>query len=118
MQLDFANSLELLQKAAAENLYQSLLLQLKKDFGLANIEIQFQDSIKPKDLKLLLQEKVYVLLLEKFSDYLNLLYIVDVPEVKMKSIESNDVVEISEQVSFLILKREWQKVWFKRQFSA
>lgn len=118
MKTDFANSLELLLQAETVDLYQKLLLQLKKDFGLANIDLAIENPMTPRDLKMLLQEKVYFLLMERFTDYLNLLYVVDVPEKQIKSITSHDVVEVSEQVCFLILKREWQKVWLKRQYSA
>jgi len=52
---------------------------------------------------------------EKFNDYLNLLYIVDVSEEKIKQLDGSDAIQLSEQVTFLILKREWQKVWFKNK---
>ena len=52
------------------------------------------------------------------TDYLNLLYIIDVPEKVVKAIEATDVVEISEQVTFEILKREWQKVWFRNEYGS
>jgi len=45
-----------------------------------------------------------------------LLYIVDVAEDQIKKLDGSDLVELSEQVSFLILKREWQKVWFRNKF--
>jgi hypothetical protein len=71
----------------------------------------------PEDLKKVIHEKVYVLIVEKFADYLNLLYIIDVPENTVKAIEAIDVVEVADEVTFLILKREWQKVWFKAKYN-
>lgn len=118
MVLNFSNSTDLLQSATENKLYSKMVAQLEKDFGLANIPIELSLNILPKDLKTLLHEKVYVLILEKFPDYLNLLYIVDVPEKSFKDIEVTDVVEIAEQVSFLILKREFQKVWLRQKYSG
>lgn len=117
MNFDFSTIDELLKKAKDEKLYEKLLLQLQMDFGLANIQIDIVSSVLPEVLKNILHEKVYVLLMERFSEYLNLLYIVDVPEKAFKEIDVTDVVEVAEQVSFLILKREMQKVRLKSNYS-
>lgn len=104
-----------------EKLYEKLVDQLEKDFVLANIHIDLgpaamQETIVPANLKSTLHEKVYYLIMERFSDYLNLLYIIDVPEKEVKEIQAVDAVEIAGQVSFLILKRAWQKVWLRAQY--
>ncbi len=111
------NSDELLHKALENSLYPKLVFQLKKDFQLANISIELYEEIAPVDLKNTLHEKIYLLMMEKFPEYLNLLYIIDVPEKEFKKIEVTDVVEVAEQVSFLILRREMQKVWLKNKYS-
>lgn len=111
-------SLELLNYAASIALYEKLVTQLKKDFALANITLDLPEGITPLTLKTILKEKIYVLLLERFPDYLNLLYIIDVPEKSFSSIKSTNVVEVSEVVSFLVLKREWQKVWLKQSYNS
>jgi len=98
------------------NLYHKLIHQLNKDFLLANVDIDFHEDILPTSLKLLLHETVYNLIEEKFTEYLNLLYIIDVPEHAVKALNGEDVLKLSEDVSFLILKREWQKVWFKNNY--
>jgi len=67
-------------------------------------------------LKYLLQKTIINLIQERFSDYLNLLYIIDVSEDKIKQVEGDGILKITEQVSYLILLREWQKVWFKNSF--
>lgn len=118
MVLNFANSTELIQSATKNKLYLKMVAQLEKDFGLANIPMEFSVDLEPMELKTVLHEKIYVLILEKFSDYLNLLYIIDVPERVVKSIVATDVVEVAEQVSFLILKREFQKVWLRQKYSG
>ena len=121
MQIDFPNSKKLLSNAKKVGLFENLVAQLLKDFNLANIPIDLEMSresqqISPQELKSVLHEKIYRLIMEKFTDYLNLLYIVDVPEKAFKEIQLTDVVEIAEQVTFLVLKREYQKVWLKAQY--
>ena len=106
----------LLSEAEKENLYLKLIEQINKDFNLANEGIDFPQSTTPKELKVQLHEKIYRLIQYKFAEYLNLLYIIDVPEDQIKKLDGSDIVELSEQVAFLILKREWMKVWFRNKF--
>lgn len=105
----------LLSEAQKEKLYTKLVEQINKDFTLANETVDFSVEIAPIDLKLGVQDKVYSLIQHKFAEYLNLLYIIDVPEKDIKSLNGNDISELAEQVAFLILKREWQKVWFRNK---
>lgn len=106
----------LLIEAQNENLYLKLIEQLNKDFNLANEGVDFPMSISPNELKIQLQEKIYRLIQYKFAEYLNLLYIIDVAEDEVKKLDGSDIVELSGQVAFLILKREWQKVWFRNKY--
>ncbi|MGC1632405.1 MAG: hypothetical protein WA749_09875 [Gelidibacter sp.] len=115
---DLKNFEDLVAKANQLELYSKLVIQLNKDLALANIDLEFASDILPTSLKLLLHEKVYQLIQEKFMDYLNLLYIIDVSEDKIKQMDGNDVVELSENVTFLILKREWQKVYYRNRYSS
>lgn len=106
----------LIQEANQLDLYKKLINQLNKDFLYANIDLEFDEDVLPLSLKLILHETVYKLIQEKFADYLNLLYIIDVSEKKVKQLDGSDMVKLSEQVTFLILQREWQKVWFRSQY--
>ena len=106
----------LIEEANQLDLYRKLILQLNKDFLLANIDLDFHEEVLPSSLKLILHDTVYKLIQEKFTEYLNLLYIIDVPEKQVKALDGDDVFKLSEEVSFLILKREWQKVWFKKHY--
>jgi hypothetical protein len=103
----------LFEEAQKESLYLKLIEQLNKDFNLANEGIDFPLSILPEELKIQLHEKIYRMIQYKFAEYLNLLYIIDVPENEIKQLDGSDLVVLAEEVSFLILKREWQKVWFR-----
>lgn len=107
---------ELLTLATGEELYKKLVLQLNKDLAYANTELSFAADVQPEKLKRDLHEMVYLLVNERFADYLNLLYIIDVPEEKVKQLDGSDLVKLSERVAFLILKREWQKVWYKNRY--
>jgi len=106
----------LLDEASKEALYPKLIEQINKDFNLANEGIDFPMSTTPEELKIQLYEKIYRMIQFKFSEYLNLLYIVDVPEDQVKKLDGSDLHELSKQVAFLILKREWMKVWFRSKY--
>ncbi len=84
MKRSFENSLEVLELAEKELLYEKLVLQIKKDFDRANTKLNFPSNILPSDLVEILHEKIYFLLLEKFQECLNLLYMVDVSERDIK----------------------------------
>mgnify|MGYP001821882847 CR=1 FL=1 len=112
-----SNFEDLISEASALDLYQNLVVQLNKDLQYANVDLAFDEEILPTSLKLVLQESVFYLIQNKFSDYINLLYIVDVSELKVRALVGDDTVKLSEDVTFLILQREWQKVWYKAKFS-
>ena len=106
----------LIAEATSLNLYKKLIVQLNKDLLFANIDLEFDVETLPTSLKLVLQETVFYLIQNKFSDYLNLLYQVDVSELKIRSLDGEDTVKLSEDVTFLILQREWQKVWYRAKY--
>ena len=60
---------DLIENAHQLDLYKKLVLQLNKDFLLANINLDFHEDILPTSLKFLLHETVYKLIQEKFTDY-------------------------------------------------
>lgn len=113
---EFSNSNSLLQYAASCQLYSKLVKQINKDFHAANATLELPVHIDPESLCDHLREKIYFLLLERFSDFLQLMYVVDIPEHTYRKIQSKDVVEIAEQIGFKVLKREWQKVWLKTNY--
>ncbi|WP_338407074.1 hypothetical protein [uncultured Flavobacterium sp.] len=110
------NSDSLLSEASKDNLYLNLIEQINKDFNLANEGVDFPMSIPPDELKVQLHEKIYRLIQYKFAKYLNLLYIIDVSEDQIKKLDGSDLMLLAENVAFLILKREWQKVWFRNKY--
>ena len=111
-----ANFNNLIETANQLDLYKKLIKQLNKDLSFANIDLEFDDAVLPSSLKLMLNETIYKLIQEKFSEYLNLLYIVDVSEQKVRELDGDDILKLSEDITFLILQREWQKVWLRNQY--
>lgn len=109
---------DLVGKANQMQLYTKLVAQLNKDMALANVNLEFDPEVLPTSLKLLLHEKIFQLIQEKFMNYLNLLYIVDVSEDDIRALDGNEGLQLSENVTFLILKREWQKVYYKNKFPS
>jgi len=110
-----SNFEDLITRANVLKLYKKLIIQLNKDLLLANVDLEFDEETLPTSLKLILQDMVFNLIQNKFSEYLNLLYIVDVSEIKIRSIDGDDTLKLSEDVTFLILQREWQKVWYRNK---
>lgn len=108
---------DLVAQATQLQLFKKLIIQLNKDLLLANIDLEFDEETNPLSLKLVLKDTVLDLLQNKFSDYLNLLYQVDVSEKTVRSLDGSDMVQLSEEITFLLLQREWQKVWFKSKYS-
>ena len=106
----------LINQAEEEHLYFKLIEQTNKDFALANEPINVPLDVFPFQFRDLVHEKVLKLIQNKFAEYLNLLYIIDVSESEIKKLDGSDLVQLAEQVTFLILKREWQKVWFRNRY--
>lgn len=117
MKFEVVNSDQLLHLAGEALLVEKLLLQVEKDFKLANAPLNLTIGFDPQSFVSKIHEKVYFLMIENFSGYLNLLYVIDVPEGELQHLEITDSVEVAQHVTFLILKREYQKVWFKNNYS-
>ncbi|MGB5172957.1 hypothetical protein [Eudoraea sp.] len=111
-----SSTAEIMEAAKNSQLYANLISQLKKDFVLANLTLDLPSKIPPADLIKTILNKIDFLIKEDMAKLLNLLYIVDVSENTFKkNINDNSFVS-SEKLCFLILKRTWQKVWFKDHY--
>lgn len=109
------NTIELLQKIEVENLYQQLILQLNKDFQLSNLDISFELVNTPIQLKEGLSKIILNLITNNYDDYLNVMYRIDVAEKELATLKAENLETTIDQITFLILKREYQKVWFKNR---
>ena len=110
------NSLELLKSIEVENLYAQLIAQLNKDFQLANVPVSFDVKNPPVQLKKRLFEVLLNLITNQYDDYLNLLYRIDVQENELAKLKQDNLTASMEEIAYLVLKREYQKVWFKQNF--
>lgn len=113
----YQNSIDLLTNVANQKLYKQLIVQLNKDFSLTRIDLDFSANNTPSELKEKLQKSVKELILHDFNSYTNLLYRIDVSEKDTKIVDSTNIDAYIENITFLILKRVWRKVWFKNQFT-
>ena len=111
-----AENLQLFQKITAANLYSKLIEQLNKDFVLAGLPSSFSEEILPIEIVSHLTQLLISLVSKNFSDYLNLLYRIDISEVEIKKIDGSNIEKMCRQVAILIIQRECQKVWFRNKF--
>jgi len=114
--LEAQNSLELLKVVKTENLLSKLIEQLNKDFQLSGVSKKIESNCLVEDLNKDLTEIILNLIQFKYDDYLNVMYRVDVSEKDLATITNNDLVTTVSQITFFILKREFQKVWLKQNY--
>lgn len=111
------NNNDLLLEIERTALYQDLVKQLNKDFEIIGTAVNFSETENPLDLFEYLQEVIAELLEKHFDVFLNLLYRIDINENEIKSIIDQMAADTEQQIAFLILKREWKKVWFRKNYS-
>ena len=104
---------DIITQSEDQSLYKKLIIQLNKDFLRAAVPLNVPEHYNPQALKLKLQETIVKLIQEQISEYLNLLYIIDVSEEKIKQVKGDSINEIAAHISYLILLREWKKVWIR-----
>jgi hypothetical protein len=109
---------ELLVNAIDQELYVALIRQLNKDFMLANLEYEIDVDCTPELLKQKLTVIVAELVNNEFDSFLNLLYRIDLSEDNVVGLPKENQETYIASISFLILKREWKKVWFRRKYSS
>lgn len=110
------NNTDLLIQINSSNLYTDVIHQLNKDFEVIGAAIDFSDSETPEDLFYFLQDVISTLLEKHFDLFLNLLYRVDIDETQIKTIINSMSDNTEQQIAFIILKREWLKVWFRKNY--
>ncbi len=113
MSIRKGEALVLLKDVESKNLLKELIHQLNRDLNLTGINDRLSPDSNPLDTVLRLHRIILNLIQNDFNTYLNLLYRIDIPEQQVRSIEDPDPLVISEKVTEMILKRVWQKVWFR-----
>lgn len=107
---------DLLFQAQNQGLYQQLVQQVNKDFALGNEPIDLPEKTSPRELVVQVQEKIWRLITYQFESLLNLLYIIDIPESIVQSLDGSDREKLAEALTFLIMRRMWQKVWYRANY--
>jgi hypothetical protein len=108
---------DFLANAKETSLFINLVHQINKDLLRANLELQIPITILPKDLVVTLTLFLKDLMLYRYADYLNLMYIVDISENQLKQLDQIATEKIPQETTLLFLKREWQKVYYKNRLS-
>lgn len=115
MSLENEKGLILLKDIENKNLLRALILQLNRDLSLSGIDDPLKLDSSPELAINQLNRIILKLIQNDFDAYLNLLYRIDVAEHQVRSIRHTDPLIISEKVAEMILKRVWQKVWFRNK---
>ena len=110
------NAIQLLATVQQENAFVKVVEQLNKDMYMAGLDIEFPTDISPVSLVNNLQLHVETLLLKQYDNYLTLMYRVDVQEAELLKLNGLFADDLIKEITFLILKREWQKVYFRSKF--
>lgn len=87
--------------------------QLEKDFYGATFQEVVFDGASVEDLVLQVRQEIQRIVMTDASKFSNLLYRVDVSEASVDALKGLPIEEYWEQITFLIFKREWQKVWIR-----
>lgn len=118
MSLQFENANELVIFSYNQKLYKMLIEQLEKDFNFSGIELKIRTNCAPAKLVTSLENRLKQLINSDFTGYLNLLYRIDVLESDIRKTDGSNIDVLVNQVCFLILRREWQKVWMRSKTSS
>lgn len=105
----------LVKEIESHNLIENLTQQIQKDADLAGAVFSCEKDIQAKQLIPKMYNFILELMTSDFGTYLNFLYRVDLSEKALLSITDTEPNVIAKQVTFMVLKREWQKVWFRNK---
>lgn len=105
---------DILDVKLSDELFNKLVNQIEKDFTMTGITYNF-NGLTPKTLMVCLHEIVEHLLSQEYSMLLALLYRIDIPQ----SVAGNNIegYTVEESIVIKILKREWQKIMLREQYS-
>jgi len=112
-----SDALQSLVELDQMEMLEKLIRQLNKDFSLSGIDAQFDTNWTPELIINNLNKIVAALMTNEFQKFINFLYRVDISENKIGNIESSDFDQVVNNITYMILKKEWQKVWFRNRNS-
>lgn len=106
---------KIITEATHEKLYYNLIAQLNKDFQLSNLNEHIEKETAPIQLVEIIGNILKTLITDNYQGYSNFLYRVDVAETDLNKLNYNNLEQLITQVTYVVLKREYQKVWFKNK---
>ena len=106
----------LLKEIENKRLLHELIGQLNKDIDLAGLRFAIDHKSDAREIVEQLQSFLLKCIKTDFGGYLNFLYRVDVSENLLRSLNEPDPLVLSEKVTWIVLQREWQKVWYKKMY--
>lgn len=115
MTLDKKELILLSNQIQGEDLLKKLVQQINKDANLSGIDFNLNESYTLTSIANELNELITDLIKNDFGSYLNFLYRIDISETDLINIQEIELTDLSKKVTILILKKEWQKVWFKNK---
>lgn len=109
------DSITLLKQIESKDLIIPLIRQINKDANLSGLDLDLAENLRPKQIVDQLYQIFQKLVTNNFDGLLNFLYRVDLSEPVLKSIQQRMPEKITEHLTVLVLKREWQKVYFRNK---
>ena len=109
------DSITLLKQIESKDLIIPLIRQINKDANLSGLDLDLAENLRPKQIVDQLYQIFQKLVTNNFDGLLNFLYRVDLSESVLKSIQQRMPEKITEHLTVLVLKREWQKVYFRNK---
>jgi hypothetical protein len=96
------------------NLLNSIINQLNKDFIQSNVELNIQLNDSPEQIAVQLTEKVKTILVSNEINIQSLLYRIDVSELKIKALRQF----AAEDLAYLIVERIIEKVKMRELYKS
>ncbi|QQU02999.1 hypothetical protein [Myroides odoratus] len=100
-----------------DNLFELLVQQVERDFRMSVDEDLAFPVSTPLELVQQIQEVLEAIASRAPAKLSMLLYRIDVAEKDIRALEEGDVFNYFQQMTYLIVKREFQKVYFRTSLS-
>ncbi|MEO1484736.1 MAG: hypothetical protein AAFU57_03245 [Bacteroidota bacterium] len=110
--MQFETIEELLNYTQSKGLFEPLVKQVIKDFGLVGVTLHIPEPWEVNAFSERITEKLYLLIMEQNRKYVNLLYRMDVAEKELGPYKS-DTVEEAKRMTGIVLNRALRKVQFR-----
>jgi len=95
-----------------------LIVQIGKDINLSGIDDhRFDGIVSSEKLVSVLKEFIEDLITHNPEAFSNLMYRVDISEEQIRGLSHIQLTDLVDEISLLVLKREIQKVYYRKKYS-